>query len=224
MADVKLFIGGTPNPLFPNPDGRNQYREPHARRVAYEYANGEFTLGWPLNPKEQNYQRVELGDADLEVGDMIMLCVVPQEHLLTSVLARVDDIDSRFAGATLKPAAKLYDSTTGEYTDSDVLDALFDNLTLVEKHVAFAQIKSSRITIPAMEVKKNGEEEEEVVGTTAEQTITTEGGYFVPTGKTLVLGFKVTALPTDSTQKISLMQASASLVAKVSGFDIPSAV
>lgn len=221
MPDVKLFIGGTPNPLFPNPDGRNQYREPHARRVAYEYANGEFTLGWPLNPKEQNYQRVELGDADLKVGDLIMLYVVPQEHLLTSVLARVDDIDARFAGATLKPSARLYDSATGEYTDSDVLDALFDNLTLVEKHVAFAQLKAFSITIPAADVKAT---DGTVVGRTPEQIITTEGGYFVPTGKTLVLGFKVTALPTDTTQKFSLMQASASLVAKVSGFDIPSAV
>ena len=52
----------------------------------------------------------------------------------------------------------------------------------------------------------------------------TDGGYFVPTGKALVLGFKVTALPTDSTQKFSLTQAVASLVAKVSGFDIPTTV
>lgn len=221
MSDVKLFIGGTPNPLFPNADGRNQYREPHARRIAYEYANGEFTLGWPLNPKEQNYQRAELLDADLAVGDMIMLYVVPQEHLLTSVLARVDETDVRFAGATLKPTAKLYDAATGEYTDLDILDALFDNLTLVEKHIDYSQLKASSITIPAADVKDT---EGNVVGRTPEQTITTDGGYFVPSGKTLVLGFKVTAMPTDTTQKFALTQASASLVAKVSGFDIPTAV
>lgn len=221
MSDVKLFIGGTPNPLFPNPDGRNQYREPHAHRIAYEYANGEFTLGWPLNPSEVIYQRRELEGAELEVGDHILLYVVPQEHLLTSVLARIDAVDSRFAGATIKPTAMLWDAATKTYEESDVLDALFDNLTLTEKHVAFAQLKASSVTVPAADVKA---EDGTVVGRTPEQVIKTDGGYFVPTGKALVLGFKVTALPTDSTQKFSLTQAVASLVAKVSGFDIPTTV
>jgi hypothetical protein len=63
-----------------------------------------------------------------------------------------------------------------------------------------------------------------VIGTTPAQTISTNGGYFVPEGKTLVLGFRVTALPTDSTQFIPRTKASVFLVAKVSGFDIPSAV
>lgn len=209
MADVKMFIGGTPNPWFPNPDGRNQFTEPHARRIAYEYANGEYTIGWPLNPKELNYQRVELASTDIKVGDFLMMYAIPQEHLLTSVLARVDEIDPRFVGATLKPSAKLYDSATGEYTDSDVLDALFDNLTLVEKHVAFAQLKESSITIPAADVKAT---DGTVVGRTPAQTINTDGGYFVPTGKTLVLGFKVTALPTDNTQKFPRMRAEAAVV------------
>lgn len=219
MSDVKLFIGGTPNPLYPNPDGRNQYREPHATRVAYEYANGSFTLGWPLNPQELNYQRRELDDAKLEVGDHILLYVVPQEHLLTSVLARVDAVDPRFAGATLKPSARLYDAATKTYSDSDVLDSLFDNLTLVEKSVSFAQLQATELTIPAQDVTVDGK-----TGTVPKQTVKTNGGYFVPTGKTLVLGFKITALPTDTTQRLGLTQAVASLVAKVEGFDIPTAV
>lgn len=194
VAIIKLFIGGTPNPLYPNPDGRNQYREPHAHRVAYEYATGEFTLGWPLHPVEQVYQRVELNDNPLAVGDTILLYAIPQEHLLTGVMARIDCPDARFAGASLKPTAMMYDRDTKEYTEDPVLDALFANLPLTDKYVDYKAVNLDT------------------------------GGYFIPTGKTLVLGFKVAALPTDSTLRFSLMQASASLVAKVSGFDIPTAV
>lgn len=222
MAEVKLFIGGTPNPLYPNDGGHNQYREPHANRIAYEYATGEFTLGWPFNPKEQGYQRTELLENELAVGDTILLYVVPQEHLITSLLARVDDVDARFAGATLKPTAMLYDPETKEYTEVTEVTQGLENMTLVERAVNFIQIQGSQ----GVEVVPVSAAEGETV-TLAEvgkQNIYAPNGYFVPTGKTLVLGFKVTALPTDTTQRFAYTQASASLVAKVSGFDIPTAV
>lgn len=221
MSDVKLFIGGCPNPLYPNPDGRNQFREPHATRIAFEYANGEFTLGWPLQPSEVIYQRRELEDADLAVGDHIMLYVVPQKHLLTSVLAQVHKADTRFAGAALKPTAMLYDSATQTYTEDPVLDALFTNMALDATSLQFAQIAASTITVPSLTVTDGTGA---TVGTTPEQTIATNGGYFVPDGKALVLSFKVTALPTDTTMTFGMMQAVVSMVAKVSGFDIPTEV
>ena len=130
MADAKLFVGGTPVEQYPNCDGSRQFTEPHARRIAYEYSNGFYTLGWPLNPSEQRYQHVELTAADLQVGDHIMLYVVPELHILTDVLARVTEGDQRMVGAALKASAMLYDSSTRTYTEDPVLDTLLSNIAI----------------------------------------------------------------------------------------------
>lgn len=194
MADIKLFIGGCPNPLFPNDNGYNYYREPHATRVAYEYANGEFTLGWPLSPMapESQYQRAAINDGDLAVGDHIMMYPVPEVHVLREVLVRVDNPDVRFVGAALKPSAMMYDATTKTYTEDPVLDTLFGNIVLDTASITYAHIP--------------------------------DDPYFVPKGKTLVISWKVVALPTDTTLKFSGLSACASIISKVGGFDIPTHV
>ena len=130
MSDAKLFIGGTPGLNFPNCNGAYEFTEPHARRIAFEYANGYFTLGWPLQPSEKNYQFQELKDADVGVNDHIMMYVVPAQHLLTGVLFEVLEGDSTMAGAALRPSAMLYDNTTKEYTTDTVLDELFTNTAI----------------------------------------------------------------------------------------------
>lgn len=130
MADVKLFIGGTPNPLYPNCDGSFEFREPHARRIAYEYANGYFTLGWPLNPSEKTYQRRALQSGNPVVGDHILMYPVPEEHILNSVAVKVHELDALMAGAAVKPSALLYDAAAGTYAEIDILDALFENIAL----------------------------------------------------------------------------------------------
>jgi hypothetical protein len=191
MADAKLFVGGTPVEQYPNCDGSREFTEPHARRIAYEYSNGFYTLGWPLNPSEQRYQRVELNAANLTVGDHIMLYAVPELHILTDVLAKVRDGDSFMVGAALKPSAMLYDKSTRAYTEDPVLDTLFTTIAINAESNTYGHL---------------------------------EEPYFVPEGKTLVLSFKVAALPSDATVKLANMTAKVSLVGKVQGFDIPTEV
>ncbi|HDW3986211.1 TPA: hypothetical protein RMT71_003207 [Escherichia coli] len=130
MADAKLFIGGMPSPNFPNCNGAYEFTEPHARRIAFEYANGYFTLGWPLQPSEKNYQFQELMAADVALNDHIMMYVVPEQHLLTGVLFEVLTGDARMAGAALRPSAMMYDHTTKAYTQDTVLDALFTDMAV----------------------------------------------------------------------------------------------
>jgi hypothetical protein len=140
MADAKLFVGGTPVEQYPNCDGSREFTEPHARRIAYEYSNGFFTLGWPLNPSEQRYQRVELNAANLVVGDHIMLYPVPELHILTDVLAKVRDGDSFMVGAALKPSAMLYDKATRAYTEDPVLDTLFTTIAINAESNTYAHL------------------------------------------------------------------------------------
>ncbi|HHP7408402.1 hypothetical protein GLO29_21940 [Escherichia coli] len=130
MADAKLFIGGTPNSNYPNCNGAYEFAEPHARRIAFEYANGYFTLGWPLQPSEKNYQFQELMNAETGLNDHIMMYVVPEQHLLTGVLFEVLEGDARMAGAALRPSGMLYDHTTKQYTPDTVLDKLFTNTAI----------------------------------------------------------------------------------------------
>lgn len=191
MADAKLFVGGTPVEQYPNCDGSREFTEPHARRIAYEYSNGFYTLGWPLNPSEQRYQHVELNAANLTVGDHIMLYAVPELHILTDVLAKVRDGDGFMVGAALKPSAMLYNKTTREYTEDSVLDTLFTGIAINAESNYYAHLPKP---------------------------------YFVPAGKTLVLSFKVVALPSDSTVKLANTTAKVALVGKVQGFDIPTEV
>lgn len=141
--DAKLFIGGTPNPLFPNSDGSKQFTEPHARRIAYEYATGEFTLGYPLAPADEHYQRSELKKANLEVGDHILMYVVPSQHELRSVVAKVREADVLMEGATLKPIAMLFDQAKQSYSEISLLDSLFDNIALDANSTAYGVIGST---------------------------------------------------------------------------------
>jgi hypothetical protein len=140
MADANLFVGGTPVEQYPNCDGSRQFKEPHAHRIAYEYANGYFTPGWPLNPSEHRYQYVELMQANPVVGDHIMLYVIPEMHILTSILARVTEGDATMVGAALKPTALLYNSATRTYTEDPVLDTLFGTIAITAESDTFAAL------------------------------------------------------------------------------------
>lgn len=200
MSDANLMVGGKADPSFPNCDGSRNFKLPFPRRVAYEYATGTFTLGWPLYPSEEEYQYNELQAANPVVGDHIMMYIVPERHLLTSVAARVDIADAAMAGATLKPSAMLYDSVAGTYTELPLLDAMFDPLSLIATGTVWAPVKTSQ-----------------TFGT----IVTTDAPYFVNKGQTLILTFKVVAVPTDTSVGIKDFAGKMSLVAKVEGFDIP---
>ncbi|EJG7111055.1 hypothetical protein NAK13_004299 [Escherichia coli] len=130
MADAKLFIGGTPRPNYPNCNGAYEFTEPHARRIAFEYSNGYFTLGWPLQPSEKNYQLQEILAANLDRNDHIMMHVVPEQHLLTGVLFEVLNGDARMAGAAVRPSIMLYDHATKEYTSDTALDNVFTDTAI----------------------------------------------------------------------------------------------
>ena len=149
-----------------------------------------------------------------------MMYVIPELHVLREVMVRIDNADVRYAGATLKPSAMLYDAATRTYTESDVLDALFENVTLDEDSIAYATIQAASMTVPAQDVDIGGG----TIVTIPSQTINTAGPYFVPKAKTLVLSWKVVALPTDATLKFSGVTACASIIAKAGGFDIPTHV
>lgn len=215
MSDVILYRGGTPVHQFPNCDGSSQFAPPFPHRVAYEYATGEFTLGDKVDPAQRVYQQVEFDDANPKVGDIIQLLVVPEDHTLNSLFVAVDEADGKLAGAAFAPVALLYDRATGKYETLNILDGLFENVALDATMSAFAPIQVSQdIKIP-----------QQTVGSTVipEQTVSTNSAapYFVARNKSLVLGYQVKSVPTDSSVSISDMTGVLTMVAKVSGFDCP---
>lgn len=225
MADVKLFIGGTPNPLYPNCDGSFEFREPHARRIAYEYANGYFTLGWPLNPSEKTYQRRALQSGQPVVGDHILMYPVPEEHILHSVAVKVHEADPQMAGATVKPSALLYDAAAGTYTELDILDNAFTNITMTQEMTAWSPVKVSQdIVVPAQTIPGAGTGGADLVIPEQTVTSTVDAPYFVEPGTTLVLTFKIISVPSDATVTIAQTSVNMALIAKVEGLDIPSEV
>lgn len=214
--DVNIIIGGRSAPLYPNCDGTKAYTIPYPRRIAGEYARGNFTFGWPVAPAQLQYQRTAIAGSDIKVGDAIWVYAIPERHVLNQILFRVLKADARMNGAAIKPVAQIYTAPVPakdgvpavpeSWVSIDLLDTLFESTPLTEVSDVYASIASTQ-------------------GTTDENTGiftgTTSIGYFVPPGKTLLLGFEITTLPTDTSMNFALTDAEFALLCKVGDFDVP---
>lgn len=219
MSDVILYRGGTPVERFASCDGRVSFAPPFPSHIAYEYATGEFTLGDKIDPVQREYQRAALTDAKPKVGDIIQLLIVPEDHTLNGLYVAVEGVDTKLSGAAFAPVALLYDRVKETHEKLDILDDLFTPVTLNATESGFALVRVSKAGRPAAKPAEHTADSSD----TAEQPVSAKGAapYFVARDKTLVLGFMVKAVPTDSAVSIADMTGVLTLVAKVSGFDCP---
>lgn len=152
-----------------------------ACRIAGEYQHGFFTAGNSFNPLFAIGQDEALDLASVGAGDFIGLFTIPEHHTLIDVAARVVPHQpergypgrANAAGLTFEYEVRKFNKETNEETGK--VDLVSDMTGLVASEAMF---KRSAIK-------------------------PTEGGYFVPTGEFLVLGLKVTSMPTDQTVKLS---------------------
>lgn len=197
MAILPLYRGGTSVLQFPVCDGSSEFGPPFPHRIAYEYTTGEFTLGDKLDPSMRTYQRAIFNDLENgpAVGDEIQLLLIPQEHILTGVFVAVEKTDARMAGASVSVTTTLYDHTNNTYTKLNLLGDTVNNIPLDTETSIYVPITATEANPVAP--------------------------YFVQRHQTLILGFGVTAVPTDTSISLTKFAGKLKLVAKVGGFDCP---
>lgn len=152
-----------------------------ADRIAGEYQHGFFTAGNSFNPMFAMGQAEALDLAKVKVGDFIGMFTIPEHHTLIDVAVKtVPHQPERgypgrpnAAGLMFEYEIRKFNKDTHKETGK--VDLVSDMTGLVANEAMF---KRSAIK-------------------------PTEGGYFVPTGEFLVLGLKVTSMPTDTTVKLS---------------------
>lgn len=184
MANVMLTRGGEYRYNFNSLSKQTAYdKEPNTPpcRIAGEYHHGFFTPGNSFNPQFAIGQAESLDLANVGVGDFIGLAIIPEHHTLIDVAAHTVPHQpergypgtANAAGLTFEYEVRKYSKETLKETGK--VDLVSDMTGLVASEAIF---KRSAIK-------------------------PTEGGYFVPTGEFLILGLKVTSMPTDTNVKLA---------------------
>lgn len=202
MANVMLTKGG---PYRFNLNGLARQRvydgETHgaACRVAGEYMHGFFTVGNSFNPMHSIGQDEAIDSAKVKVGDFIGLFEVPTHHTLIDVAAKtVPHQTERGYPGVANSAGLVFELEVRKLnaeTDAEVgtVELVSPMTGLVASDEAF---KRSAVK-------------------------PTDGGYFIPTGEYLVIGLKVTALPTDTNVKLSEVTSRVEVTGHVYDYEAP---
>jgi hypothetical protein len=112
--DAQVYKGGSPvikygrdanDPtLFAPPYGRHKHEDTSPPFNAH-YDGGSpvltYAAGCPLKPRELEWQRVNLGYANLGVGDTIQMILVPTNYWIDMVRFDVNNPDALMAGAAV---------------------------------------------------------------------------------------------------------------------------
>lgn len=168
-------------------------------RIAWEYKHGFFTVGNAFNPLFSIGQAEALSTAKTNVGDFIGLFMVPEHHTLIDVAAKTVPHQmergypgrANSAGLVFELEVRKYNADTGA------------EIGTVELMADMAGLVASEMAMKRSAVKA------------------TDGGYFVPTGEMLVLGLKVTALPTDTDVSLAEVTSRVEVTGHVYDYEAP---
>lgn len=202
MADVMLTRGGAYRYNFNSLSKQSVYGvEPNCppERIAGEYQHGFFTAGNSFNPQDSTGQVEAIDMAKVGVGDFIGLFIIPEHHTLIDVAVKTVPTQPNrgyptpvnSAGLTLDYEVRKYSMETNAETGK--VDLVSDMSGVVPSEVMF---KRSAI-------------------------MPSDGGYFVPTGEFLLLGLKVTSLPSDSNVKLSDVTCRVEITGHVYDYESP---
>lgn len=159
--------------------GQPQYGSPS--RIAGEYMHGFFTAGNSFNPQFSIGQDEALDLAKVGVGDFIGLFIIPEHHLLLDVAAQ----SIPYQNERGYPAARNSDGLSFEYE--------------VRKYSIEDDSETGKLSLVSDMTGIMGNE----YMFKRSAILPDQNGYFVPTGEYLVIGLKVTSMPTDAQTKLS---------------------
>ena len=202
MANVMLTRGGAYrynlNALAKQSVYREELNAP-PERIAGEYHHGFFTLGNSFNPLFSIGQASALKQAKVAVGSFIGLAVVPENHTIVDAAIQVFPVQYE-RGYSTRPntdglvfgyEARIYDAVTGDETGS------------VDFVTPLNGVPANEYVFKRTPIKPD------------------EAGFFVPTGKVVVLGLKVEALPSDKNISIADVTGRVEVSAHVWDYEVP---
>lgn len=170
-----------------------------ACRTAGEYMHGFFTVGNSFNPLHSIGQDKALDLAKVQAGDFIGLFEIPTHHTLIDVAAKAVPHQTvrgypgmaNSAGLVFELEVRKYSCETHQETGTVELTSAMDGIVASEDVFKRSAVK------PA------------------------DGGYFIPTGEYLVLGLKVTSLPSDTNVKLSDVTSRVEVTGHVYDYEAP---
>lgn len=199
MGDVNLTRGGSYR--FPRNSLAKQevydQTEGVASRIAGEYQKGFFTAGGSFNPMFSIGQDHAIDVANVGVGDFVKLFVIPSEHTILDVAAKVIPTQSERGyngvanadGLSFTVEARKYNqrtnAETGKVTISGDVAGIMANTSMMKRGAV----------MPA------------------------DGGYFVGQDEYVILGLKVDSLPNDVS--LSEVTCRVEVSSHVMDYDIP---
>lgn len=222
MATVNIFRGGSPivNYMWCGcGEGHNEFRPPfqprnfddtppHNGKVAAEYAIGYFTNGFALTPVDSEVLRNKLECADLAVGDIIRLIILPPSSFATFVDWRMTGEDANMAGASFSLVMEEVtwdpDTRTATYTEMPILDTALSDQGITN-------------SIPA---DAESGEFFSLVGPRNGSTFVLPE-YAAPDSGGIAFGLKVESLPTNTDFSIADMATRFWLCVKMQGIETP---
>lgn len=168
-------------------------------RIAGEYQHGFFTAGNSFNPQDSIGQGEAIDMAEVGVGDFIGLFLIPEHHTLIDVAVKtVPTQPNRGYPTPVNSDGLAFDYEVRKYSvDTDAETGKVDLVS-----------DMSGITPNVSLFKRSA-------------VMPTDGGYFVPTGEFLVLGLKVTSLPSDSNVKLSDVTCRVEITGHVYDYEAP---
>jgi hypothetical protein len=150
--DAQIYKAGTPvtrygfdagDPtLYTPPFGRYKFSEtspPFNAHFNGAAGSVDYPAGCPLKPRELQWQRDNLRYAELDVGDIVQMIVVPTNHWITMVRFDVNNHDATMAGVTV--------SMTGQLVQVDPTDPYNKFLAPVELSI-FADAATAQGVAP----------------------------------------------------------------------------
>lgn len=202
MANVNLMKGGGArynlNSLAKN-DVYPQIPNTPPERIAGEYMHGFFTAGNSFNPLFSIGQVEALEKAQPAVGDFIELFTIPECHVLLDVAVKTVPYQSERG----YPAIHNSDGLTFEY---EVRRYSKENHAELGK-VALVSDMSS-IMANEFSFKRSA-------------VLPDQNGYVVPMDEYLILGLKVTSLPTDTNVRLSDVTCRVEVSGHALDFEVP---
>lgn len=202
MANVNLMKGGGArynlNSLAKN-DVYPQYPSSPPERIAGEYMHGFFTAGNSFNPLFSIGQAEALGKAQPGVGDFIELFTIPECHVLLDVAVKTVPYQSERG----YPATQNSDGLSFEYEVRRYNGSTHAELGKVALVTEMSGIMANEFSFKRSAVLPD------------------QNGYVIPMGEYLILGLKVTSLPTDANVRLSDVTCRVEVSGHALDFEVP---
>lgn len=172
----------------------DRHAHPLPSRVAGEYNRGHFTLGWYFNPMTVTYERRAIECVAMAVGDFVSMYVVPELHTIHDVYLSIEPEQTVYASSDMPNRMSYTNNMVGMQVSATF--QLRDEDGVIVTAGTLPEVPATLAGVASPPKPAVGDEQVNLYRRAA--VAPADGGFFVPKGQFLVVGFTIDALPTTN--------------------------